>query len=65
MQVAVTGPIVESGVIAGNLEDKYGSRNPIAGALMQGFLNDVSSLVRCTGARAAAKPWRWVAARAC
>jgi 2-polyprenyl-3-methyl-5-hydroxy-6-metoxy-1,4-benzoquinol methylase len=37
--------IVEDGVIAGNYYDKYGSKNPIARYLMNGFLESVSSLV--------------------
>lgn len=44
-----SGPIIENGVIAGNLEDKYGSRNPVARALMRGFLDDVAGLVRRSG----------------
>lgn len=38
-------PIVEDGVIAGNYYDKYGTKNPIARYLMNGFLESVSALV--------------------
>ncbi|MCI0353262.1 MAG: class I SAM-dependent methyltransferase [Acidobacteriales bacterium] len=37
--------IVEDGVIAGNYYDKYGTKNPIARYLMNGFLESVSALV--------------------
>lgn len=37
--------IVENGVIAGNYYDKYGTKNPIARYLMNGFLESVASLV--------------------
>ncbi len=42
-------PIIEDGVIAGNLEDKYASKNPIARALMHGFLSNVANLVQLSG----------------
>ncbi len=44
-----SGPIIEDGVIAGNLEDKYGSKNPIARVLMDGFLGNVTDLVKRSG----------------
>src|SRR5687768_16560716 len=37
--------IVEDGVIAGNYYDKYGTRNPVARYLMNGFLESVAALV--------------------
>lgn len=37
--------IVEDGVIAGNYYDKYGTKNPIARYLMNGFLESVAALV--------------------
>lgn len=43
-------PIVEDGVVAGNLYDKYGTRNPIARRLMRGFLAAVEELVQRSGA---------------
>lgn len=44
-------PIVEDGVVAGNVYDKYGTRNPIARGLMRGFLDAVEDLIRESGAR--------------
>jgi 2-polyprenyl-3-methyl-5-hydroxy-6-metoxy-1,4-benzoquinol methylase len=46
-------PVVEAGVIAGNVENKYESHNPIARRLMQGFLDAVTDLAvqsDCTSA---------------
>ena len=43
--MALPQPIVEEGVIAGNYYDKYGTKNPIARYLMNGFLESVSALV--------------------
>lgn len=43
-------PIMEDGVIAGNVYNKYEARNPIARWLMQGFLRAVEDLVRQSGA---------------
>jgi 2-polyprenyl-3-methyl-5-hydroxy-6-metoxy-1,4-benzoquinol methylase len=46
-------PVVEEGVIAGNVENKYESHNPIARRLMQGFLDAVTELAAqsdCTSA---------------
>lgn len=37
--------VVEGGVIAGNVENKYESQNPIARLLMRGFLETVTELV--------------------
>jgi 2-polyprenyl-3-methyl-5-hydroxy-6-metoxy-1,4-benzoquinol methylase len=39
-------PIVENGVIAGNLENKYEAKNPISRWLMAQFLRRVTELVR-------------------
>ena len=44
-------PIVEGGVIAGNVYDKYEARNPIARQLMRGFLHAVDALVEQSGAK--------------
>jgi 2-polyprenyl-3-methyl-5-hydroxy-6-metoxy-1,4-benzoquinol methylase len=43
--------IVEEGIVAGNAYDKYGTRNPLARAMMNGFLKNLRDLVRATGAR--------------
>jgi 2-polyprenyl-3-methyl-5-hydroxy-6-metoxy-1,4-benzoquinol methylase len=42
--------IIEEGVIAGNLYDKYGTKNPIARHLMRGFIDSVNDLVSITSA---------------
>jgi len=42
-------PIIERGIIAGNLYDKYGTKNPIARYLMKGFINSVNEMVSITG----------------
>lgn len=42
-------PVIEDGIIAGNIFDKYGTKNPIARYLMQGFLHTVDELVSRTG----------------
>jgi len=47
---ATGGPIVEDGVVAGNVYDKYGTRNPIARRLMRGFEEAFVELVQSTGA---------------
>lgn len=39
-------PVPASEVIVGNVYDKYGSKNPIARALMRGFLSAVTELYR-------------------
>jgi 2-polyprenyl-3-methyl-5-hydroxy-6-metoxy-1,4-benzoquinol methylase len=44
------GPIVEGGIIAGNLYDKYGTNNPVARLLMSGFYRAIDALVRETEA---------------
>ena len=44
-------PLVDQGVVAGNTYDKYGTRNPIARALMRGFLGAFRELVETSGAR--------------
>jgi len=41
----------DPGNIVGNHEDKYRATNPIARALMRGFLNSVTDLYQRTGAR--------------
>ncbi|HLP78873.1 MAG TPA: methyltransferase domain-containing protein [Candidatus Paceibacterota bacterium] len=43
--------IVEDGIVAGNAYDKYGTRNPLARAMVNGFMTSLFSLVRSTGAR--------------
>ena len=43
--------IVEDGVVAGNAYDKYGTRNPLARAMVSGFLETLRKLVQATGAR--------------
>lgn len=45
--------IIDDGIVAGNVYDKYGTRNPIARRLMQGFLGSVRELVAQSGAREA------------
>ena len=42
--------IVEAGVVAGNVYDKYETKNPIARKMMQGFENTVKELVSLSGA---------------
>lgn len=44
-------PAADAGNIVGNVYDKYGTRNPIARALMRGFTGAVSDLYLRTGAR--------------
>jgi len=47
---AVTGPpLEEKGPIVGNVYDKYGTHNPLARALMRGFLRNVTQLYRRVG----------------
>lgn len=46
-------PVVDGGVIAGNVYDKYGTSNPIARRLMRGFLGAFRELVGLSGARGA------------
>jgi len=41
--------VVEDGVIAGNYENKYQSKNPVARLLMSGFLSAVSDLAGRSG----------------
>ncbi|MBI4379845.1 MAG: methyltransferase domain-containing protein [candidate division NC10 bacterium] len=41
--------MMEDGIIAGNVFDKYGTRNPIAKYLMRGFLRTVDELVSLAG----------------
>jgi 2-polyprenyl-3-methyl-5-hydroxy-6-metoxy-1,4-benzoquinol methylase len=37
--------VIESGVVAGNTYDKYGSANPVARYLMRGFLERLNTLI--------------------
>jgi 2-polyprenyl-3-methyl-5-hydroxy-6-metoxy-1,4-benzoquinol methylase len=39
----------EKGVVIGNVDDKYGTRNPIARRLMQGFTDGLDALIERTG----------------
>ena len=41
---------LEDGIIAGNLYDKYGTKNPFARYLMKGFINSLNELDAATGA---------------
>jgi SAM-dependent methyltransferase len=50
-QFLVASGIEEDGVLAGNLYDKYGSRNPIVRVLMEGFARALEGLVERTQAR--------------
>ena len=43
--------IIEEGIVAGNAYDKYGTRNPVARAMMNGFLKSLRELVQSTRAR--------------
>jgi 2-polyprenyl-3-methyl-5-hydroxy-6-metoxy-1,4-benzoquinol methylase len=43
--------LLEKGIIAGNVYDKYASDNPIARCLMTGFLQAVEDMVRLSKAR--------------
>lgn len=47
------GPVIDGGVVAGNVYDKYGTRNPIARLLMRGFLGAFRELAGMSGAREA------------
>jgi len=47
----IAGGKSEDGIEVGNFYDKYNSRNPIVKVLMQGFANNLNSLVNCTGAK--------------
>jgi SAM-dependent methyltransferase len=47
----VASGLREDGVLAGNLYDKYGSRNPIVRVLMRGFESALEDLVAATNAR--------------
>lgn len=40
--------ITQGGVIAGNVYDKYATKNPVAKSLMQGFINSINQLVAST-----------------
>lgn len=43
--------VIEKGVVAGNVTDKYASGNPVHRWLMDGFLRQVETFVRATGCR--------------
>lgn len=43
-------PIIEDGIIAGNLRDKYKAQNPIEKYLVRNFLDSLNKLVSETGA---------------
>lgn len=45
-----TQPIIEDGIIAGNLRDKYKTHNPIEKYLIKSFLDSLDKLVSATGA---------------
>lgn len=47
----VSGGITEAGTVVGNLYDKYGTRNPIARALMRGFAQSLDELVAAAAPR--------------
>src|SRR5688572_11359309 len=49
----MSAQVVEDGVIAGNVEDKYASSNPIARRLMAWFLENVRELVSRSGCQSA------------
>ncbi len=44
-------PVVEHGIVAGNVYDKYNTTNPVARRLMRRFLNAVTDLVELSEAR--------------
>lgn len=46
----MTSPTYEGGIVVGNTYDKYGTRNPVARLLVQGFLSSFDRLVGRTGA---------------
>jgi len=41
--------VIEKGIVAGNVYDKYGTKNPVARFLMNGFLSCITDLVRQAG----------------
>lgn len=43
--------VIEKGIVAGNVTDKYASGNPIHRWLMDGFLGQVETFVRTTGCK--------------
>lgn len=49
-EFVVAGGIKESGIVTGNVFDKYGSRNPIVRYLMGGFYRSLEELVEMTSA---------------
>ena len=44
-----SGPIIEKGIIAGNLYDKYATKNPFARYLMNGFINSIEEIISTSG----------------
>jgi 2-polyprenyl-3-methyl-5-hydroxy-6-metoxy-1,4-benzoquinol methylase len=44
-------PVVENGIVAGNIYDKYLTKNPCAKFLMKGFLDAFDGFIEETGAR--------------
>ena len=47
--ISTSAPIIEEGIVAGNVYDKYGTKNPIARYLMKGFIGSVEELISITG----------------
>lgn len=47
----MTSPVASPPVVAGNVYPKYTTRNPLARRLVDGFLAELKTLVRRTGAR--------------
>jgi 2-polyprenyl-3-methyl-5-hydroxy-6-metoxy-1,4-benzoquinol methylase len=43
--------VIEKGIVAGNVTDKYASGNPVHRWLMSGFLDQVETFVRATGCK--------------
>jgi 2-polyprenyl-3-methyl-5-hydroxy-6-metoxy-1,4-benzoquinol methylase len=43
--------IIEDGIVAGNAYDKYGTGNPLARVMVNGFMNSLLTVVKTTGAR--------------
>jgi len=44
-------PIIENGIIAGNIYDKYGTANPVARYFVEGFIRSVKELCSSVNAR--------------
>ena len=45
MRSMIPAPLTPEGRPAGNIHDKYGTRNPIARKLVQNFLGTITSLM--------------------